>query len=60
MYMVNDLDIQALVDNELSTEDEKRVLKIMNNSQQARRRYEEIKWQKQLLLYWFEITHLAH
>jgi anti-sigma factor RsiW len=58
--MVNDLDIQALADNELSAEDEKRVRKMMDSNNRARRRYEEIKWQKQLLLYWFEITHLAH
>ena len=49
---VTDLDIQALIDNELEWEEEKRVRAFIANNACAKKRYEELKEQKNLILKW--------
>jgi anti-sigma factor RsiW len=52
--MVSDMDIQALVDNELTWEDEKRVRAFIANDPKAKARYEMLRRQKLLLKEWWE------
>ncbi len=48
-----DYDIQALLDNELSWEDEKRVREFINRNPPVKKRYEELERQKKLLKAWW-------
>lgn len=47
--VVSDLDLQALVDNELSPEDEKRVRAAIRDQPTLLRRYKELTIQKELI-----------
>ena len=49
---VSDMDIQALVDNELTWEDEKRVRAFLAADPKAKARYEMLRRQKLLLKEW--------
>ena len=49
----DDFDIQALVDSQLSWEDEKRVWKAIESNPDLKRRYDELVRQKKLLLQWW-------
>ncbi len=51
---INDHDIQALVDNELSWEDEKRVRSFLAMDTHAKARYEMLRRQKALLKDWWD------
>ena len=51
---VSDMDIQALVDNELTWEDEKRVRAFIASDPKAKARYEMLRRQKLLLKEWWE------
>lgn len=51
---ITDLDIQALVDNELDEEEKQRVTKFIRSNHGARERYEELKLQKTLLNQWWQ------
>jgi len=51
--IITDMDIQALVDNQLDWEDEKRVRRHLFQSPDAQRRYEELRQQKQVLQLWW-------
>lgn len=50
---INDLDIQALVDNELSWEEEKRVRIHLANDARAKARFEMLRRQRELLQAWW-------
>lgn len=49
---VTDFDIQALIDNELDGEDEKRIRAFIEKNEDAKRRYDELKEQKSLIQKW--------
>ncbi len=49
---ITDYDIQALIDNELKWEEEKRIRSFINSNPTALKRYTELKEQKTLLLKW--------
>ena len=49
-----DFDIQALIDNELSWEEEKKVRKYLRENVRAKERYLELKKQKELLQKWWQ------
>lgn len=51
---INDLDIQALVDNQLGWEDEKRVRSRIEQDPKARDRFEMLKQQKMLIRDWWQ------
>lgn len=51
---VSDMDIQALVDNELTWEDEKRVRSYIAGDASAKARYEMLRRQKILLKEWWD------
>lgn len=57
MTQINDFDIQALVDNELNWEDEKRVLSAIQSDPKAMSRLQELKAQKLLLQNWWKQKH---
>ncbi len=48
-----DYDIQALVDNELTWEDEKKVRDFIGRNPPAQKRYDELERQKNLLKEWW-------
>lgn len=52
--IVTDFDIQALVDNELTWEEEKRVLNYIEQTPYAQKRYEELRRQKSVLQDWWK------
>ena len=52
--IITDMDIQALVDNQLDWEEEKRVRRHLFQSPDAQRRYEDLRNQKQLLQLWWQ------
>ena len=52
-YTVSDLDIQALVDNELDEENQARVIKYLSHNLKARQRYEQLLAQRQKLQEWW-------
>ncbi|MAE51110.1 MAG: hypothetical protein CMH27_04810 [Micavibrio sp.] len=49
---VTDFDIQALIDHELSQEDEKRVKAFLKTNACAQKRYNDLKEQKALIQKW--------
>ncbi|USO08367.1 MAG: hypothetical protein H6866_03915 [Rhodospirillales bacterium] len=51
---LNDFEIQALVDNELGWEDEKRVRALLSADRGAKARYEMLRQQKRLLQDWWK------
>jgi anti-sigma factor RsiW len=51
---ITDYDLQALVDNELDWEDQKAVLDHVERDPEAKKRYEELKAQKEALKKYFE------
>lgn len=51
---ITDLDIQALIDDELDGEEEKRVRAFIENNQYAKKRYNELTEQKALIQKWAE------
>lgn len=53
---VTDFDIQALIDNELDWEDEKRVRDYLRSHDWAKKRYEELRAQKETLQRWWMNT----
>lgn len=53
-YAVTDYDIQALVDNELGHERAKQVQAHIDQNLRARKRYQELKEQKDLLKSWWK------
>ena len=54
MRNISDFDIQALIDNELCHEEEKRVRNAIQNDAKFIQRYEELKNQKDLLQNWWK------
>lgn len=52
--MISDLDIQALVDNELDGTQKQHVLDYVKKHDWARRRYEELQLQKTQLQSWWK------
>ncbi len=54
MKNISDFDIQALIDNELDWEEEKRVKLAINRDAQFIERYESLKNQKKLLQDWWK------
>lgn len=52
--IITDMDIQALVDNQLDWEEEKRVRRHLFQSPEAQRRFDELRQQKQILQMWFQ------
>jgi anti-sigma factor RsiW len=58
--VITDFDIQALVDNELSWEDEKRVRAYIQSNPDAKRRYDELSAQQTALRSWWKQTEKAH
>lgn len=54
--VITDFDIQALVDNELSWEDEKRVRAYLQSNPDANRRYMELCDQQSMLRQWWRTT----
>lgn len=57
---VSEMDIQALVDNELTWEDEKRVRAFIATDAKARATYEMLRRQKALLKDWWDSTSRSH
>lgn len=55
--VISDLDIQALVDNQLSWEEEKRVRAHIAQDTRAKARFEMLKHQKVLLNEWWSAKH---
>lgn len=55
--LITDYDIQAFIDNELSCEQEKKVLSYLNDNETAMQRYEELKTQKKAIQDWFKSLH---
>lgn len=51
--IITDYDIQALVDNELTPEEEGRVRRYLNANQYAKKRYLELCRQKEMLHDWW-------
>lgn len=51
---ITDYDLQALVDNELDWEDQKHVLDYIECTPEAKKRYEELKAQKEVLQRWYK------
>ena len=49
---VTDFDIQALIDNELDWEEEKRIRAFIEHNTCAKKRYDELKEQKALIQKW--------
>ena len=57
---INDEDIQALVDGELSVSDAERVMKAVESDPWLRERYDALRHQKMLLLSWWQDSHSSH
>lgn len=57
MTTINDYDIQALVDNELDWEDEKRIMSAIQGDPKAVSRLQELQSQKLLLQNWWKQKH---
>ena len=55
-YGITDYDIQALVDNELTWEDEKRVRAHLKNNPEAEKRYQELMLQRKSVRGWWKRT----
>jgi len=53
-HIVTDMDIQALVDNQLNWEEEKRVRRHLFQSPDAQKRYDQLRQQKQIMLMWWQ------
>lgn len=53
-YLITDYDIQALIDNELDWEEQKRVRKAIQENPFLLRRYNEYTKQKNLIQKWFK------
>jgi len=51
---ITDYDLQALIDNELDWEDQKHVLDHVERNPEAKKRYEELKAQKEALQHWHQ------
>lgn len=58
--MVHHQDIEALVDNELTPAEKKRVRAHIHQSKAAQDRLETLEMQKLMLIYWFEMSRQAH
>ena len=56
----SDLDIQALVDGELSEEDEVKLRRYLKENKSAQNRYQELLDQKKLLQFWWAETRSYH
>lgn len=56
----SDLDIQALVDGELSGEDEVKLRRYLKENKSAQNRYLELLNQKKLLQFWWAETRSYH
>ena len=54
---ISDYEIQALVDNELDWEKEKRVRAFVDNNARAQERYQELIEQKEILREWWRGHH---
>jgi len=52
-FHITDADIQALIDNELDHESEKRVRSCLKENNKAKERYETLKHQKELIKLWW-------
>ena len=52
--MITDYDIQAFVDNELDQDASDRVLRYLDSDASAKRRYQELMLQKQLINSWWQ------
>ncbi len=59
-HTITDFDIQALVDNELGWEEEKRVWAYIETMPDATRRYKELLTQKRLLQEWWRKGGFSH
>ena len=57
---INDEDIQALVDGELSAAQAESVMNAIESDSWLRERYEALRRQKMLLLSWWQETHSSH
>jgi len=57
---VTDYDLQALVDNELDHEEEKRIRAYIEQDFSARKRYDELVKQKKAVMQWWQDSHKAH
>ena len=57
---INDEDLQALVDGELSPPQAERVMKAVESDQWLRERYDALRRQKMLLLSWWQDSHNSH
>lgn len=57
---ISEMDIQALVDNELTWEDEKRVRAYIASDARAKATYEMLRRQKVLLKEWWDSTGKSH
>ena len=53
---ITDLDIQALIDNELPQKQKEFVMKTINSDLKLRNRYSQLKRQKQNLIDWWHNT----
>ena len=51
---ITDWDIQAYIDNELSWEQQKQVLKALETNSELRRHYNDFRRQKELLQLWWK------
>lgn len=51
--IITDFDIQALVDNELSWQEEKRIMEHILKSSILKKRFEKLQRQKKLLQRWY-------
>lgn len=56
--IISDYDIQALVDNELDWESQKRIEWQIQNDPQLQSRYTELMRQKKLLQNWWTVSHM--
>ncbi|GEM_PF-3043870 len=50
---ITDYDLQALIDNELEYEDQKHILDHIEQNPEMKKRYEELKAQKNALQRWY-------
>ena len=51
---INDFDVQALIDNELSPQRRIQVLELMNGNSDLKRRYQALLEQRDLLKFWWD------
>ena len=59
-HSITDYDIQALVDNELAWEDEKRVRAFLKENPNAYKRYKELAMQRNTLQNWWKNSKKYH